>query len=143
MTAFTGGFFWLTDGTKSPGDGGCLSQASWMVLILSSSSAGQQRAGCPHTAKALKPNAEAAPPKAIVTRSCVTAPKDSGPLLHSFSCRQSAGCGGGSDWKGGRGPKLKLEKETRVSSRSSQRPTSLNSTSEEVDSVFKDALVIC
>lgn len=114
-----------------------------MLLILSSSPAGQQRAGCPHTAKALKPNAEAAPPKAIVTRSCVTAPKDNGPRLHSFSCRQSAGFGGGSDGNGGRGPKLKLEKETRVSSRSSQRPTSLNSASEELDSVLKDALVIC
>lgn len=45
MTALTEGSRWLTGGTKSPGDGGCLSQASWILFTLSSSSALQQRAG--------------------------------------------------------------------------------------------------
>lgn len=136
MAASSGGFVWLTEEAKSTGRGSRLSLASWTLLILSTSSAGQQRAGCPHTTKALSPRADAAPPNGTVTRSCVTAPNESRPRLHSSSRRQLAGCGGGGEGNGGRGLKFERVKQTRVSSLSSQRPISLNSGSGLLDSAF-------
>lgn len=127
VAASVGSFICLRAGWKSTGCVCRLSLASRTVLILSMSSAGQQRAGCPQTDKALKPRADAAPPKGTVTRSCVTAPNESKPLFHRSSCRQFRGCGGGGDWNGGRALKCECIKVTRVSSFSSHRPTSLNS----------------
>lgn len=136
MAASSGGSVRLTEGVKSPGRSSCLSVASWTLLIFSTSSAGQQRAGCPHTTNALSPRTHAALANGTVTRSCVTAPNENGPRLHSSSCRQSV-CGRGG-FEGNSGLDLKFEctKQTLVSSLSSQRPTSLNSGSGLFESVF-------
>ena len=136
VAACWGSLVGLTEEVKNPGCGRRLSLASWTVLILSTSCGGQQRAGCPHTDRALNPRAEAEPPNAKVTRSCVTAPNESAPLLHRSSCRQFAGCVGGGEGNRGWGRKLDWEKLTRVKSLSSHRPTSLNSASGWWESAF-------
>jgi len=115
---------------KSDVRGRGLSAASWALRTRSTSWAEQQRAGWPHTARALRPSADAEPPNGSVTRSCLTAPSDSSPRLHSSSRRQAPGpgpAGRGADGNGGRALKPGWAKLMHVFSRSSHRPTNLNS----------------